>query len=301
MCNINRDDASGFRLDTLTTCKQYATPTVAGNDILTTRTDFVNRYSSTLQVTSYSFSSTETVAEICAGVVKAPASVHPKNPRQHSTDLQMLEKQENLKGAFINPITGEPKSIIDAIRVHGAADEGPTHEEVRYYWTERHVLKNKLATIVTTRSSGSSYMNRVELQNGCLSRAHSNTFIPSTLGGSCVDSTTGAVDKDKLKENMMLAVEAYVNRVNGCPCGNSVINLYPGAVSTEHQEVREKLLIFLKGTKKARERERERRRENEEVTEVYLQCGDYINLTHSRWKMKCWILVQYFFDIYSVF
>ena len=45
MCNINRDDASGFRLDTLTTCKQYATPTVAGNDILTTRTDFVNRYS----------------------------------------------------------------------------------------------------------------------------------------------------------------------------------------------------------------------------------------------------------------
>ena len=160
----------------------------------------------------------------------------------------MLEKQENLKGAFINPITGEPKSI-DAIRVDGAADEGPTHEEVRYYWTERHVLKNELATIVTTRRSGSSYMNRVELQNGCLSRAHSNTFIPSTLGGSCVNSTTGAVDKDKLKENMMLAIEAYVNRVNGCPCGNSVINLYPGAVSTEHQEVREKLLIFQ--TKKA--------------------------------------------------
>ena len=29
---------------------------------------------------------------------------------------------------------------------------------------------------------------------------------------------------------MMLTIEGYVNRVNGCPCGNSVINLYPGAV-----------------------------------------------------------------------
>ena len=43
-----------------------------------------------------------------------------------------------------------------------------------------------MATLVTTRSSGSSYMNRVELQNGCLTQAHSGLFIPSTLNGSCV-------------------------------------------------------------------------------------------------------------------
>ena len=37
--NINRDDASGFRLDTMTTCKQYAVPpTVQGCDVNTTRT-----------------------------------------------------------------------------------------------------------------------------------------------------------------------------------------------------------------------------------------------------------------------
>ena len=32
--NLNRDDATGFRLDTLTTCKQFATPTVHGKNIL---------------------------------------------------------------------------------------------------------------------------------------------------------------------------------------------------------------------------------------------------------------------------
>lgn len=51
ICLINRDDASGFRLDTLTTCKQYASPAVQGDDILTTRTDYVNKYPSTLQTT----------------------------------------------------------------------------------------------------------------------------------------------------------------------------------------------------------------------------------------------------------
>ena len=48
ICLINRDDAAGFRLDTLTTCKQYAQPTVQGKDILTIRTDYINKYPSTL-------------------------------------------------------------------------------------------------------------------------------------------------------------------------------------------------------------------------------------------------------------
>ncbi|KAL5457266.1 hypothetical protein EMCRGX_G034513 [Ephydatia muelleri] len=34
--NINRDDATGFRLDTLTTCKQYANPALVGKSVLTT-------------------------------------------------------------------------------------------------------------------------------------------------------------------------------------------------------------------------------------------------------------------------
>ena len=39
---LNRDDATGFRLNTLTTCKQYTTPVVEGKEVLTTRTDYVN-------------------------------------------------------------------------------------------------------------------------------------------------------------------------------------------------------------------------------------------------------------------
>ena len=247
MCLINRDDASGFRLDTLTTCKQYATPTVRGNEILTTRTDYVNKYASTLQTTSYNFTGTRSTTEICAGVVKAPVSIHPKNPCQHTADIAMLEQQVELLPAFQHPETGAPKAL-DCIRVDGASDEGPSHEEVQYYWTQRHLFKNKVATLVTTRSSGSSYLNRVELQNGCLSLGHSGTFIPSTLAGSCMDPNTGAVDNSKLQENMSLAIDAYIHRVNGCPCGDSVIHLYRGADSTEQQEVREKLLVFLKGS-----------------------------------------------------
>ncbi len=55
------------------------------------------------------------------------------------------------------------------VTVDGASDEGPGHKEVQYWWTVRHIEKKKLATLITTRSSGSSYLNRVELQNGCLS------------------------------------------------------------------------------------------------------------------------------------
>ena len=199
LLNINRDDASGFRLDTLTTNKQYANPVVKGQDILTTRTDYVNKYPSVLQTTSYNFSSTDTTIEDCVGVVNA-SGTYPKNPAQHACDLEMLDSKEELKHVFKNMEMESPKQI-ECIRVDGATDEGPGHEEVQYWWTLRHIEKKKLATLVTTRSSGSSYLNRVELQNGCLSRSHSNLFIPSTLGGSCIDPLTGGVNKELLHKN----------------------------------------------------------------------------------------------------
>ena len=88
--NINCDDASGFRLDTSTTHKQHPVPVLYGKDILTTRTDYVNKYSSTLQTTSYNFTVTDSTVETCVGIVKAPG-LHNKNPCQHAADLQMLE------------------------------------------------------------------------------------------------------------------------------------------------------------------------------------------------------------------
>ena len=106
----------------------------------------------------------------------------------------MLSENEEVKAAFINPITSSEKSI-DCIRVDGAGDEGPSHHEVQFYWTEWHIQRRKVASLVTARNSGASYMNRVELQNGCLTRAHSSIFIPSTLHGSCMKEG-GKVDKD---------------------------------------------------------------------------------------------------------
>ena len=105
------------------------------------------------------------------------------------------------------------------------------------YGTARHLEKDSIATLVTTRSSGSSYLNWVELQNGCLSLAHSNIFIPSTLGGSCFSADTGKVDKEKYNRNMDLATDVYISRANHCPCGETVINLYKGADSQNSDPV----------------------------------------------------------------
>ena len=114
-------------------------------------------------------------------------------------DLKLLEEFQATKPGFVNPITGALKQI-ECIRVDGASDEGPAHEEVQFLWTERHFQKASYATLITARNSGSSYLNRVELQNGCLALAHA-------WGGSCVDSATGKIDK-----------EAYSALQVGCPC-----------------------------------------------------------------------------------
>ena len=236
--NINRDDAAGFRLDTLTSCMQYATPVVSGNEVLTTRTDFVNRYPSVLQTTSYNFTKTNTTAEVCVGIVKA-VPLHHKNPAQHFSDLVMLSETAILQPVFQDKSLGVPKRI-DCIRVDGATDEGPGHETVQYWWTVWHITQSKAATLVTTRSSGSSYLNRVELQNGCLSLGHTNTFIPSTLGGSCLNPDTGCIDQQKLKENLDLAITAYISRVDGCPCGETTIRLFRGSDSCTYQDMQKK-------------------------------------------------------------
>lgn len=214
---------------------------------MTTRTDYVNRYPSQLQTTSYNFTATQTTLETCVGVVKAPP-IHCKNPPQHYSDLIMLSGAPCLQSVFLNPHTGLNKEI-DCIRVDGATDEGPSHEAVQFWWTMWHFTQKKVATLVTTRSSGSSYLNRVELQNGCLALGHSNTFIPSTMRGSCFDEETGTIDQAKLRESLEMAISAYVSRVDGCPCGDSSIKLFRGNDSQENQIKNEELSIFLKGSK----------------------------------------------------
>lgn len=101
--------------------------------------------------------------------------------------------------------------------------------------------------IVTTRDSSSSNQNRVELQNGCLALGHSNLFIPSTLNGSCLDSKTGKIDGNKLKENLNDAIDIYISRVNKSPCANTKIHLYKGTDSSCYQTLRTFVKVFLKG------------------------------------------------------
>ena len=245
--NLNRDDASGFRLDTLTTHRLYRTPVVKGNEILTTHTDYVKNYPSQLQTTSYNFTGSATTGELCAGVVKA-AGMFDKSPAQHNADIEMLQERSELQPAFINGVSNKPKRV-ECIRVDGAADEGPSHVEVQFWWTRRHFEKPTHVTLVTARNSGASYLNRVELQNGCLAVAHANLFIPSNLNGSCFDPSTGKVDQGRFDANMTLATQIYIDRVNGAPCGSTNIHLYPGARSSETLKLRADVLTYTKGSK----------------------------------------------------
>lgn len=76
---------------------------------------------------------------------------------------------------------------------------------------------------------------------------HANLFILSTLGGSAFDETTGAIGQEKLRTNIELVMEAYINQVNNSSCGDTQIH------STEFQEQQQSLLIFLKGNPKKEE------------------------------------------------
>lgn len=243
--NFGRDDQSGFRLDTMSTNKQHATLCIRDKPSLTTHVDYVNRYPSVLQTTSYNFPSTKTTGEICVGVVKAQ-KLFPKNPAQHFADLVMVEQKPEVKPAFLNSKTGKKKDI-ECIRVDGAGDEGPLHDEVQYWWTKRHLQKANSTMLTSTRNSGSSYRNRVELQNGCLALAHANVFIPSTLHGSCIKN--GEVNDEILFRNLDTAIDAYISRVDQAPCADTVIHLWKGADSKTYQEERTAVNTFLKGNK----------------------------------------------------
>ena len=127
---LGRDDQAGFRLDTLATHRLHSSLRVKGKEALATRTDYVNKYRSTLQTTSYNFPATKTTAEICMGVVKTP-SLCNKNSAQHLADLEAISNNEYTKSAFINPTTDKIKDI-ECIRVDGGYDEGPSHLETQY-------------------------------------------------------------------------------------------------------------------------------------------------------------------------
>ncbi len=233
----------GFRLGTMSTHRPYQS---WGMLHLPTRTNYVTKYPSTLQTSSYNFPETENTGEICAGIVKA-IPVHAKNPPQHFADLKILHEKDDIKPAFYNRNTGLPKTI-ECILVDGGGDEGPAHVKVQYWWTVRHIEQATQVTMVTSRNSGASYRNRVELQNGCLALAHANVFIPSTLNGNCVDGS-GETNMNILENNLNSAIDVYIDRVDGAPCASTGIHLYKGCKSDTYQNENEHFKVFIKGNK----------------------------------------------------
>lgn len=85
---LNRDAAAGFRLDTTYTHRQHSVLSLSHDVDVTTRSDYVNKYSSTLQVSSYMFLET--------GLLKLITCI--KNPL-HSTwqTCVCLRKVQTLK------------------------------------------------------------------------------------------------------------------------------------------------------------------------------------------------------------
>lgn len=115
-------------------------------------TEYVNSYPSLLHTTSYNFSGTKTTAEICVGMVK-PSRTYPKNPAQHAAGFVFIEKQPEVQPVFVNPLT-ESRKVIECIPVDGASDEGPSHEEVQFFWTLHHITTPTVVILVSARSSG---------------------------------------------------------------------------------------------------------------------------------------------------
>ena len=79
---------------------------------------------------------------------------------------------------------------------------------------------------VTSRHSGGSFSNEVELMNGSIAKAHASLYIPSTLSGNNYDSN--GLNSEKLRENVDIATDVSIDRVNGSACCETTLQLYKG-------------------------------------------------------------------------
>ena len=244
---LNRDDQAGFRLDSTFSHKTHKAVCLTVSQGLTTHSDYINKHGGQLQTSSYVFLETENTGQVPVGVVKEPGVLHDKSPSQHLADLYFLKEKTEMDVCFDG-------KAVDCIRVDGGADEGPSILEVQFRWTEWYLKEEREFTIVTIRNNGASCFNLVELQNGIISRAHANLFIPSTMCGS--SGREDRVSQEKLKENIEAALGVYLDRVDNIPFESSVIQMYIGPTQGRAQELKEQrddFLTFLRGKKSDKE------------------------------------------------
>ena len=103
---------------------------------------------------------------------------------------------------------------LNALELMGLRMNGLAIKKFSFFGLDIIIATDKTVTLVMTMTSGSLNLNRVELQNGCLSLGHVNTFILSTIGGNCMDNATDKLDLEKLKRNLNLAIDVYQLRLN---------------------------------------------------------------------------------------
>ena len=154
------------------------------------------------------------------------------------------------KSGVIDLPTIYRKYMIDCITVDGAVDERPTHVEIQFLWAERLFKYRKVCTLITTTESWGSYRNKVELMNGCISKARANLFIPSTLMGS--NKNEKGLDECKITENMEVGTNVYNDHVRGAPCLGTKLVMNKGAKESDLVNRRNDLLTFLKRKKRKR-------------------------------------------------
>ena len=108
-----------------------------------------------------------------------------------------------------------------------------------------------MVTLISSRNSGASFHNRIELKNGCLALGHANLFITSTPNRLYL-TASGGVDQIMLRKNLGSAIDVYIFKVGGAPCGSTEIRHYKGVVSSKNQVENKVLNVFLKGSKAAK-------------------------------------------------
>ena len=101
---LNRDDQAGFRLDTTYTHSKHRMLSV--DQEVTTRTDFVNKYSSVLQSSTYLFMARDKPDERAAELSKIMLR-KKKNASQHAADFKFLKTTEEFKHLFLGKSVDE--------------------------------------------------------------------------------------------------------------------------------------------------------------------------------------------------
>ena len=102
---------------------------------ITTHTDYVNRYPSSfrpLLTISLLRRNRRVVCCSCKGCESVP-----NNPTQHYGDIEMLSGLPELQPALTKS-SGLPKRN-ERVRLDGANNEGPRHDEVRFWWIDIHL------------------------------------------------------------------------------------------------------------------------------------------------------------------